>query len=61
MPSPHQKVCYHLNAMDTKVVRHVLRLLDDETLPMASWETTIEDIFLDLMSKNEIPNESETL
>lgn len=65
MPSPHQ-VCYHLKAKDTEVVRQVLGLLDDGTIrhAVASYdflETTIEDIFLDLMSKNETPDGSEIL
>ena len=65
MPSPHQ-VCYHLKAKDTEVVRQVLGLLDDDTNRhvIASYDilgTTIEDIFLDLMSKNETPDDSEIL
>ena len=63
MPSPHQ-VCYHLKAKDTEVVRQVLALLDGETSrhAIASYDvlgTTIEDIYLDLMSKNETPDDSE--
>ena len=63
MPSPHQ-VCYHLKTKDTEVVRRVLGLLDDETSrhAIASYDilgTTIEDIFLDLMSKNETPDDTE--
>lgn len=62
MLSPHQ-VCYHLKAKDAEVVRQVLELLDDGTKrhAIASYDilgTTIEDIFLDLMSKNEIPDDS---
>ena len=62
-PSPHQ-VCYHLKTKDTEVVRQVLGLLDDETSrhAIASYDilgTTIEDIFLDLMSKNETPDDTE--
>ena len=65
MPSPHQ-VCYHLKAKDTEVVRQVLRLLDEGTsrYAIASYDilgTTIEDIFLDLMSKNETPGDSKIL
>jgi ATP-binding cassette subfamily A (ABC1) protein 3 len=65
MPSPHQ-VCYHLKAKDTEVVRQVLGLLDDGTNrhSIASYDilgTTIEDIFLDLMSKNETSKDSEIL
>ena len=65
MPSLHQ-VCYHLKAKDTDIVRQVLGLLDDDTNrhAIASYDilgTTIEDIFLDLMSKNESPDDSEKL
>ena len=65
MPSPHQ-VCYHLKAKETEVVRQVLGLLDDKANrhAIASYDilgTTIEDIFLDLMNKNETPDESEIL
>lgn len=64
-PAPYQ-VCYHLKAKDTEAVRRVLGLLDDETNrhAIASYDilgTTIEDIFLDLMSKNETPDDSERL
>ena len=60
------QVCYHLKAKDTEIVRRVLRLLDDQTnrYAIASYDilgTTIEDIFLDLMSKNEISDNSEKL
>jgi ATP-binding cassette, subfamily A (ABC1), member 3 len=63
IPFPHQ-VCYHLKVKDTEVVRQVLGLLDDGTsrYAIASYDilgTTIEDIFLDLMSKNETPDNSE--
>ena len=65
MCSPHQ-VCYHLKTKDTEVIRQVLGLLDDETSrhEIASYGifgTTIEDIFLDLMSKNETPDNSEIM
>ena len=65
MPSPYQ-VCYHLKARDAEVVHQVLELLDDEKNrhAIASYDilgTTIEDIFLDLMSKNETPDDSEIL
>ncbi|KAF8808210.1 P-loop containing nucleoside triphosphate hydrolase protein [Phlegmacium glaucopus] len=65
MPTPNQ-FCYHLKAKDTEVVRQVLGLLDNETNrhAIASYDilgTTIEDIFLDLMSKNDIPDDSEKL
>ena len=41
------------------VVRQVLGLLDDgiRSLPMNDW--TIEDVFLNLMSKNETPDDAE--
>ena len=63
MSSPNQ-VCYHLMAKDAEVVRQVLGLLDDGTnhYAIASYDilgTSIEDIFLDLMSKNETPDDSE--
>ena len=62
IPSPNQ-VRYHLKAKDTEVVRQVLGLLDDGTIrhAVASYdflETTIEDIFLDLMNKNETPDDT---
>lgn len=55
-PSPHQ-VAYHLKTRDAVVVGKVLQLLDNEkaTYNISSYDvlgTTIEDIFLDLMSKN---------
>ena len=61
MPTLSQ-VCYHLKAKDTDIVRQVLGLLDSETYrhAIASYDilgTTIEDIFLDLMSKNETLDE----
>lgn len=57
-PLPHQ-VCYHLKSKDPLVVEKVLQLLDDEgnTHNVVSCDvlgTTIEDIFLDLMSKEEV-------
>ncbi|KAF8079136.1 hypothetical protein FPV67DRAFT_1467643 [Lyophyllum atratum] len=55
--SPHQ-VCYHLKTRDAIVVGNVLRLLDSEKAAynIASYDvlgTSIEDIFLGLMSKND--------
>jgi ATP-binding cassette subfamily A (ABC1) protein 3 len=55
-PSPHQ-VVYHLKTRDAVIVGKVLQLLDAEkdTYSITSYDvlgTTIEDIFLDLMSKN---------
>ncbi|KAG5653904.1 hypothetical protein H0H81_009496 [Sphagnurus paluster] len=52
-----QQVCYHLKARDTAVVGEVLQLLDSEkdTYGIVSYDilgTSIEDIFLDLMTKN---------
>lgn len=57
-------VCYHLKSKDSVVVEKVLQLLDDEgqTHNIASCDvlgTTIEDIFLDLMSKEEGPDDAE--
>ncbi|GLB43544.1 putative ABC-2 family transporter protein [Lyophyllum shimeji] len=55
--SPHQ-ICFHLKTRDAIVVGEVLQLLDREkgTYSIASYDvlgTSIEDIFLDLMSKND--------
>lgn len=55
--SPHQ-TSYHLRTKDTTVVGDVLRMLEKETptYNVASYDvigTTIEDIFLDLTSRNE--------
>lgn len=61
--SPHQ-FCYHLKTRDVVVVQQVLQLLDTETgthgiLSYDILGTTIEDIFLDLMSKNKPPDSDE--
>jgi ATP-binding cassette subfamily A (ABC1) protein 3 len=63
MSSPHQ-FCYHLKTRDVAVVQQVLQLLDTETGThgIVSYDilgTTIEDIFLDLMSKNKLPDSDE--
>ncbi|EDR15973.1 uncharacterized protein LACBIDRAFT_187302 [Laccaria bicolor S238N-H82] len=63
MSSPHQ-FCYHLKTRDVAVVQQVLQLLDTETGThgIASYDilgTTIEDIFLDLMSKHKLPDSGE--
>jgi len=55
--SRHQS-CFHLKMRDPNAVRQVLELLDDEMRSghITSYDilgTTIEDIFLDLMAKNE--------
>lgn len=57
-PSPSQ-VVYHLKSKDPKVVQQLLELLDegDSSHGVVSYDvlgTTIEDIFLDLMVKNNI-------
>ncbi|RDB29443.1 ABC transporter A family member 2 [Hypsizygus marmoreus] len=56
-PSPHQ-VFYHLKTRDAVVVGDILQLLDSDKAiyGISSYDvfgTTIEDIFLDLMTKNE--------
>ncbi|KIM45099.1 hypothetical protein M413DRAFT_65825 [Hebeloma cylindrosporum] len=56
-PSRHQS-CFHLKTRDSNIIRQVLELLDDEIRSggIASYDilgTTIEDIFLELMAKNE--------
>ncbi|KAF5385138.1 hypothetical protein D9615_001087 [Tricholomella constricta] len=62
---PHQN-CYHLKTRDAVVVGEVLKLLDGEkgTYNIASYDvlgTSIEDIFLDLMSKNDVSAGHENL
>lgn len=62
-PSPHQ-VSYHLKSRDAVIVEQVLHLLDNgkATYNIASYDilgTSIEDIFLDLMSKEEVLNDPE--
>ncbi|KAF9260869.1 P-loop containing nucleoside triphosphate hydrolase protein [Marasmius fiardii PR-910] len=57
--SPRQAL-YHLRSKDSVVVERVLSLLEErkQELGIASYDvlgTTIEDIFLDLMQKNETP------
>ncbi|KAF9011286.1 hypothetical protein BDQ17DRAFT_1298756 [Cyathus striatus] len=57
MPAPHQ-MCYHLKLKDAITVQKVLQLLEDETeaYQIASFDvlgTSIEDIFLELMNKEE--------
>ncbi|KAF7307603.1 hypothetical protein MIND_00555500 [Mycena indigotica] len=57
LASPHQPL-YHLKSKDTAVVDQVLRLLDNdkEKYGVASYDvlgTSIEDIFLDLMRKED--------
>lgn len=57
LPSPHQ-VSYHLKSKETVVVEEVLKILDVEKhiYGIASYDvlgTTIEDIFLDLMDRND--------
>ena len=56
-PSRHRS-CFHLKTRDPNIIRQVLELLDDEMRSgrVTSYDilgTTIEDIFLDLMAKNE--------
>ncbi|KAK0481451.1 hypothetical protein IW261DRAFT_1075379 [Armillaria novae-zelandiae] len=56
-PAPNQ-VSYHLRSKDSRDVERVLQILENEkhTLNIASYDvtgTTIEDIFLDLMEKND--------
>ncbi|TFK42170.1 hypothetical protein BDQ12DRAFT_710453 [Crucibulum laeve] len=56
-PSPNQ-VCYHLKLKDTTVVQEVLQLIEDgmTRYGVMSYDvlgTSIEDIFLDLMSKED--------
>jgi hypothetical protein len=57
VPSP-QQISYHLKTRDAIVVGNVLRLLDKERVAygITSYDvlgTNIEDIFLDLMAKNQ--------
>lgn len=56
-PAPNQ-VSYHLRSKDSRDVERVLQILENEkhTSNIASYDvtgTTIEDIFLDLMAKND--------
>ncbi|EEB89841.1 hypothetical protein MPER_12022, partial [Moniliophthora perniciosa FA553] len=61
--SAHQ-ASYHLKAKDPVVVEKVLQMLEENKrkFDLTSYDvlgTTIEDIFLDLMRKNELANEGE--
>lgn len=61
--SPHQ-MFYHLKTRDSEIVQQTLELIDTKVQSgdVISYEiigTTIEDIFLDLMAKDDIQNDNE--